>query len=148
MLFGLCVLNLAVSVIHVQRVERAAQAAFAAGYWGYMEHWNPVGVVWEPILLLVCVVGLLVNRWWSLLLSLVISARVVYLSGYLPWLSINHAHDAPMFSLQAMEKWWFVVYQLQPQYLIEVIVGGIIFIYTMSLCTKSGSWLFRYRACR
>lgn len=93
MLFGLCVLNLLAGVVHVQRVERAAQAAYAAGYFGYMEHWDPVEVVWKPILLLFCVVGLLLNRWWSLLLSLVISARVVYLSGYLPWLSLQRAHE-------------------------------------------------------
>ena len=134
MLFGLCVLNLLVRVVHVQRVERAAQAAFAAGYWGYFEHWNPVAVMWGPFLLLVSSLGLLVNRWWSLLFSLVISARVVYLSGYLPWLSVHSAHDVPMFSWQAMEKLWLAVYQPHPQYLFEVIVGGFIFVYGMSLC--------------
>ena len=66
----------------IRTVELEAQAARAAGYWSY-EHWNPLAVLLEPLLLLVAVVSLIVNRWWSLLLVLLASGRVVYLLGYL-----------------------------------------------------------------
>src|SRR5262245_26607979 len=115
-LFGICVLNLLVSLMFVRRVELEREAARAAGYWAYSDHWNPLAVMWEPLLLIVAVVGLIVNRRWSLLLALLASGRVVYLLGYLSWRAIHFAHDVPMFSWQAVEKLWWEIYQPRPQY--------------------------------
>ncbi len=128
-LFGICVLNFLLSLMYVRKVELEAKAAIAAGFWGHTEHWDPVAVMWEPFLLLLAAVGLLANRWWSLLLSLVAATRVVYLLGYLPLRAIHNAHDVPMFSWRAIEMLW-TVYQYQPRYLFEVIVGGVIAIYS------------------
>lgn len=92
--------------------------------------------MWEPILLFVGVVGLIVNRWWSLSLALLASGRVVYLLGYLSWRAIHFAHDVPMFSWQAAEKLWSVIYQPHPQYFFEVVLAGIIFVYALMVIGK------------
>lgn len=135
-LFGICILNLLISLMFIRRVELQAQAARAAGQWSYSEHWNPLAVMWEPLLLFIAVVALIVNRWWSLLLALLVSGRVFYLLGYLSWRAIHFAHDVPMFSWQAIEKLWSVVYQPNPQYLIELVLSGLIFLYALTVITK------------
>ena len=38
-----------------------------------------------------------------------------------------------MFSWQAVEKLWFVIYQPRPQYLIEVILAGLMFVYALAV---------------
>ena len=136
MLFGACVVNFLVRLMYVRRVELEAKAAVAAGYWGYSEHWNPFDVMWEPFWLLVATIALMLNRSWSLLFSLLISGRLVYLLAYLPWRAVHNAHDVPMFSWQAVEKLWFGVYLVHPEYFFELIVSGVIFVYAGLRCAK------------
>ncbi len=87
----------------------------------------------EPFLLLAAAVGLLINCWWSVLLAMFTSLRVIYLLGYLSWIAVHFAHDVPMFSWQAMEKLWDLIYGPRPQYLFEVALGVVIFAYAVLL---------------
>jgi hypothetical protein len=124
--------------MYVRSVEAEAKAAIAAGYWGYSEHWNPGNEMSVPFLLLVGVVGLLINRWWSHLLSLVASVPVIYQLGYLPWKSLRFMQDAPpmLFSLRAVEKLWLVIYRPHPQYLAELTIAVVVLAYAVVLLSK------------
>jgi hypothetical protein len=104
--------------------------------YGYVEHWYPGLMMVEPFLLLVSGVLLLFNRWWSFLLALLASARVIYSLGYLSWTAIHNAHDVPMLSWQAMEKLWYVIYQPRPEYLFEVVLALVIFICAVVLLAR------------
>jgi len=122
LIFIICLVNFIVRAIEVDRLDREIRA------YGYVEHWYPGRIMVEPFLLLVAGALLLFNRWWARLVAVLASVRVVYSLGYLPWLSIHYAHDVPMFSSQAMEKLWYVVYKLHPECLFEVPLGVAVFI--------------------
>jgi hypothetical protein len=115
-------------IARVVRLERD----FNPGPDDYTIGWDPTIVLIEPIILLAAVVGLLFNRWWSLLIALLASGRIVYILGYLSWRAIHFAHDVPMFSRDAFEKLWHQ-YQLRPEYLFDVILGVVIFAYAVIL---------------
>ncbi len=121
-IFAVCLGNFIVRCVVVHRLDREMRA------YGYVEHWYPGLVMVEPFLLLASGVLLLFNRWWSFLLALLASARVIYSLGYLSWTAIHNAHDVPMLSWQAMEKLWYVIYQPRPEYLFEVVLAVVIFI--------------------
>jgi hypothetical protein len=127
-LFAGSVINVIWHVTWVRRVELEIQAKIGTGHWPYPAHWNPAAVMWEPLLLLAAALGLLINRWWSVLIALLASGRVIYLLGLLPLKAVHSAHDVPMFSWRAMQKAWYVVYTPQPQYLFEAALGVVIFL--------------------
>jgi hypothetical protein len=127
-IFGICLLNFIVALVNVVRIDREIGAS---GY--IVGHWYPGAVMMEPFLLLVSAISLLINRWWSLLLALLLSGRVVYSLGYLSWTAVHYAHDVPMLSWQAMEKLWYVIYQPRPQYLFEVALATVLLIYAVAL---------------
>ncbi len=131
--FAACILNLLVRAMYVRQVELEAQARMAIDQWPYSEHWNPAAVMLVPMMLLIAAIGLLINRWWSLLLATLVSGRVIYLLGYLSLTAVRYAFDVPMVSWQAIEKLWYAVYQPQPQYLFEVVLAMAIFISCISL---------------
>lgn len=87
----------------------------------------------ERFLLLVSAVALLINRRWSLLLAVLVSGRVVYSLGYLPWTAVPCAYGAPLFSWQAMEILWYVVYEPRPQYVFETVLALLVLIYAVVL---------------
>ncbi|MFN2513566.1 MAG: hypothetical protein ABR568_19365 [Pyrinomonadaceae bacterium] len=91
----------------------------------------------EPFLLLTASIGLLINRWWSVLLAMFASLRVIYLLGYLSWTAVHFAHGVPMFSWQALEKLWQVVYEPRPQYFFELALGVAIFACALVLMRRS-----------
>src|SRR6185503_5872627 len=130
LIFIICLINFIVRGIEVDRIDRQMRA------YGGGEHWYPGQIMIEPFLLLVAGGLLLFNRWWALLVSLLASARVVYSLGYLPWLSIHYAHDVPMFSSQAMQRLWHVIYQPHPEYPFQVALGGVVFICASVLLTR------------
>src|SRR5436309_9551798 len=112
---GVCVGNLIFMIARVVRLERD----FNPGPNDYTIGWDPTIILIEPIILLIAAVGLLFNRWWSLLIALLASVRILYTLGYLSWRAIHFAHDVPMFSRAAFEKLWYV-YQQRPEYLFDV----------------------------
>jgi hypothetical protein len=136
-IFAVSVINVIWDLRWVRRVELEIQASRNTGHWPYPAHWNPVAVMFEPFLLLAAALGLLFNRWWSVLLALLVSGRVIFLLAYLPLRAVHFAHDVPMFSWQGLEKVWYLVYTPQPQYLFEVALGVVIFIYAALVLTRS-----------
>ena len=131
------VINIIWHVTWVRRVELEIEASMDTGHWPYPAHWNPVAVMFEPFLLLAAALGLLINRWWSVLLALLASGRIIYLLGYLPLSAVRFAHDVPTLSRRGFENVWFLVYTPQPQYLIEVALAVVIFIYAALVLTRS-----------
>jgi hypothetical protein len=121
-IFIVCLINFIVRAIEVNRLDREIRA------YGYVEHWYPAQIMIEPFLLLVAGGLLLFNQWWTLLVSLLASARVVYSLGYLPWRSIHYAHDVPMLSSQAMEKLWNVIYKSHLEYPFKVALAMVVFV--------------------
>src|SRR5437588_2906332 len=57
------------------------------------EHWNPVRVMWEPALVLLASLMLLIGGVWKYALSIVSSAWVIYQLWYLGLVSVSAAHD-------------------------------------------------------
>lgn len=129
-IFAASVINLLWHLRWVWRVELEIRAATESGHfpWG---HWNPVAVMFEPVLLLVAALGLLFNRWWTVMIAMLASGRVIYRVGYLPFSGVHYAHGDPMFSWGALQKVWSLVYTPQPQYLFESLLGIVIFIYAV-----------------
>jgi hypothetical protein len=78
-------------------------------------------------------VGLVINRWWSVLLAMLMSIRVIYTMGYLPWTAVYFAQGIPMLSWQALEKLWRLAYEPQPQELVAVVLGLVVFAYAVWL---------------
>jgi hypothetical protein len=130
LIFAVCLGNFIVRGVVVDRLDREMRA------YGYVEHWYPGLMMVEPLLLLVSGVLLLFNRWWSFLLALLASGRVIYSLGYLSWTAVHNAHDVPMLSWQAMEKLWYVIYQPRPEYLFEVVLGVVVFICAVVLLAR------------
>jgi hypothetical protein len=102
--------------------------------WG-VSHTYPVLMV-EPFLLLGAAIGLLINRWWSVLLALLATMRVIYLSAYLPWSAVDLAFGIPMLSLQAVQKLWVLVYEPHPRYLVAVVLSIGMFAYGVFLSLR------------
>jgi hypothetical protein len=133
-IFAICLVNvLAVLLMTWVRIRQWKLAGQATGF--TVTHSRPVMTV-EPLLLLGAAVGLLVNRWWSVLLAMLTSLRVIYLLAYLPWVAVYLASGVPMFSWQAVEKLWALVYQPRPQYLVALALAVVIFAYAVLLSLR------------
>jgi hypothetical protein len=136
-IFGIALLNFMLSLMYVRQVESDIQARVKEGIWPYPAHWNPVAVMHEPSLLLVASISLLIGRWWGYLLAILASGLVIYTLGYSSWTAVSNAHGVPMFSWQALEKLWYVIYEPRPQYLFEVALAAIVFTYAIFLLSRS-----------
>jgi hypothetical protein len=135
-IFLVSIINVLWHLIWVRRVA-LEQVSAATGHWPYAAHWNPLAVMFESFLLLAAGTGLLIDRWWTVLLALLASGQVMYLLGYLPLRAVHFAHGVPMLSWRSLEKVWYSVYTPQPQYLFEVALGVVIFIYAALVLTRS-----------
>ena len=85
----------------------------------------------DPYVLVFASVMLVIRKWWSSLIALVVSARLVYLLGYLSLLSERHGFD------EARPSWvvhhWFVQkYLWQPQELLHLGLALIVVVYAAS----------------
>lgn len=83
--------------------------------------------------LLVASLGLLVNRWWSLSVAIFLSTRLIDKLVFQVLLSSSYAHDVPMFGSRALSYWWLAVSELQPQYLIQIVLGAAMLFYSSAL---------------
>ena len=120
---GVALLNFMLCLMYVRKVESEFRAMEKEwGQYTYSEHWNPTAVMYEPVLLLIASLSLLLGRWWSYLLAMLASGRVIYTLGYSSWTAVLNALDVPMFSWQALEKLWYVIYEPRPQYLFEAVL--------------------------
>jgi len=127
-----CVGNLIIMIARVVRLERE----FNPGPNDFTVGWNPTVILIEPTVLLIAAIGLVFNRWWSLLIALLASGRIVYDLGYLSWRAVHFAFDVPMFSRGALGKRWYAIYQPRPEYLFDVILGLVIFAYAVILLSR------------
>jgi hypothetical protein len=135
MIFGICLLNvLAVLVVTLVRIRQLESVRQATGF--SLTHAYPTAIMVAPLLLLGAAVGLLINRWWSVLLAMLMSIRVIYTLGYLPWTAVYFAQGIPMLSWQALEKLWGLFYEPQPQYLVAVALGVVVFAYAVLLSLR------------
>ena len=132
-ILGICLVNFVAMLIHVYRVDREIEAS------GYLVgHGYPSAVMTGPFLLIISGICLRVNRWWSLIVAVLLSGRVVYSRGYLSWTAVHYAHDVPMLSWQAVDLLWKLIYQPRPQYLFQVLLAMVVFIYAIVLLTRVG----------
>jgi len=138
-IFGFAVLDFTLNLTYVRQVELEIQARIGTGVWPYPAHWYPGAVMFVPLLLLGAAVCLAINHWWSVLLAMFGSGKVVWLLGFRPLMGMHFAHDLPLFGWQALEKLWNSVYEPQPQYLFEVLLGTTICAYALLLL-----WRFLY----
>ena len=125
-IFVLCLIAFLVSLNHVAQIDRDIRASgFAPG------HWSPGAAMREPSLLLLAALSLLINRWWTVVLATIGSAHVIYALGYQPLRAVHLAQDIPMFSWQAMEKVWYLVYETRTEYLFEIALAFVILGYAV-----------------
>jgi hypothetical protein len=103
------------------------------------EHWNPVRVMWEPALVLLAALMLLIGGVWKYVLSIVSSAWVIYQLWYLGLVSVSAAHDIPLFSLEVPRRWLGMMYVAQPQYILQIILSAIIGLYAGFLLLRRSS---------
>jgi hypothetical protein len=132
-IFGICLLNvLAVFVLTLMRIRELERVRQTTGF--SLTHAYPTGIMVAPLLLLGAAGALLINRWWSVLLAMLMSIRVIYTMGYIPWTAIYLAQGIPMLSGQAVEKLWRLVYEPQPQELVAVVL--VVFAYAVWLSLR------------
>src|SRR5687768_3595005 len=74
-IFGICLIGFLVSLITAIRIEYVRQDDFFVG------HGSPV--YWDPLLLVAAATGLVIGRWWSILLALLVSVRLILGYGYI-----------------------------------------------------------------
>jgi hypothetical protein len=134
-LFGICLLNvIAVFVMTLVRIRELERVPQATGF--PVPQAYPTGIMVAPLLLLGAAICLLINRWWSILVAMLMSMRVIYTMGYLPWTAVYLAQGIPMLSRQAFEKLWRLVYEPQPQELVAVVLGVVVFAYAVWLSLR------------
>lgn len=121
-IFGFAILHFLVMLVYVLRYEQEFPIP--------SDHWNPVRVIQEPILLLFASFVLFLRKPWSYLLAIVACGRVIYVLGYLGLVAISAAHDKSIFSLYTLEAFWRLTYESQPQYILEVALAAVIIIYS------------------
>jgi uncharacterized membrane protein len=132
-IFGFALLNFLTVLIYVVRYQQE----FAI----VSDHWNPVKVMYEPALLLLAAALLLPEKLWGYLISIVATARVVYVLGYLGLFATSAAHDHSILSSYVLKRWFVVTYESQPQYLLELLLAGVIAGYVVIRCSRR--FLFR-----
>ena len=92
---------------------------------------DPNYVLYDPHILLLASVLLLIGRWWSETIALVIITRLVYFLGYSSILSLSYASDESSLGL-AMPRWLVMKYLYQPQELLHLALGLVILVYAGS----------------
>ena len=73
-----------------------------------------------PYVLLFAATMLLLSRWWSYILAILVSLWVTYSLGYGGLLSHSRAQDRPFFSFGTARAWFIEKYNWQPQELVQV----------------------------
>jgi hypothetical protein len=100
-----------------------------------VSHTYPMLMV-EPFLLFGAAIFFLINRWWSVLLAMLVAMRVIYLFVYLPLAAVDLALGIPMLSLQALQKLWVMVYEPHPRYLVATVLAVGMFAYGVLLSLR------------
>jgi hypothetical protein len=82
-------------------------------------------------LLVIASLGLVLRRWWSHLIAIVLGGKIVYNPGYLTlWLYANVSmSDGSLLRFATWKGWYYFTLETQPQYLLHTLVGGVICCY-------------------
>ena len=119
-IFGVCLIGFLVSLINAIRIEYERQEDdFFVG------HGSPA--YGDPLLLLAAATGLVIGRWWSVLLALLVSLRLIQGYGYISRDVVSH--DVPLLSWRAVQKIWHAIFASDPQNIFEIILAITISIY-------------------
>jgi len=79
--------------------------------------------------LLMASLGLLLRRWWGLLIASVLGGKIFYNPGYLSlWIYAN-VEMGGSWGFTTWKKWLQWTLLTQPQYLLHAAIGGIICVY-------------------
>lgn len=91
----------------------------------------PNSILIVPIVLLVAASMLLIRRWWSHLLALVLSGWVLYWLCYVGLRQISLAHDVPLLGAASLRLWLVQKYEGQPQELLQMGLALVIACYVV-----------------
>ena len=82
--------------------------------------------------------ALLLSKWWSHLIAIVLGGKIVYSPGYLTlWIYVNVSmSDGSLWSFATWKGWYYFTLETQPQYLLHTVVGGIICGYAVVALTR------------
>lgn len=75
---------------------------------------------------------LLLGKWWSQLLALLVSSWVLYSLGFAALHSVALAHDLPLLSFSTARLWLIQKYTGQPQELLQLALAFIILGYVIT----------------
>jgi cation transport ATPase len=104
----------AVIVAHISVARWYRQFGNSPGDW-FPDNWIHV-----PYVLLFAATMLLIARWWSYILAILVSLWVTYSLGYGGLLSHSRVQDRSFFSFGTVRAWFFEKYNWQPQELVQV----------------------------
>jgi len=95
---------------------------------------NQIATFW----LVIASLGLLLRRWWSHLVAIVLGGKIVYSPGYLSlWIYANVSiGDGSLWSMATWKGWYYFTLETQPQYLLHTVAGGIICCYAAVALTR------------
>lgn len=123
-ILGLALLHLIVMQIWVGRWYRKFGDAPGDSY--------PDSFLNVPFLLVFASLMLLLGKWWSQLLALIVSSWVLYSLGFAALHSVALAHDLPLMSFSTARFWLIQKYVGQPQELLHLALTFIILCYVIA----------------
>ena len=86
---------------------------------------NEVATFW----LVIGSLGLLLRRWWSLLIAIVLGGKIFYSPGYLSlWINAN-ADVGRLMEFATWKNWFRFTLETQPQYFLHAAIGATICVY-------------------
>jgi hypothetical protein len=135
-IFGLVLLHVMAMQVYVMRTEQRLSALEHQGF-ALSDHWNPMGIMVEPLVLLVASLGLVINRSWSYTVALMASGTIIHWLGYGGLRGVSSAHDLPLLSFEVCKRWFLMTYAAQPQYLYELGLSAIIMMYSTVVLWRS-----------
>lgn len=105
-----------------------------AGYLQFEAHFYPPMFVF---LLLIGAIALWLGKHWSLLIALLSSGRLIYQLAFLSLSGHARAHDEFIFSSLTLNRWWQTMYFYQPQDILYLAIGILMFLWATILLAKS-----------
>jgi hypothetical protein len=129
MLFGFTILHLVVMVVYIVHYEQEFPVV--------SDHWSPIRLMQEPVLLFLGAGALLIGKPWSYLVAIISSGRVLYAVGYIGLIATSAAHDYPVYSWYVIKTWWIMMFRAQPQYIFELGLAIVIGTYAVKLLLRS-----------
>ncbi len=99
--------------------------------------WDPVVAMTRPFLLLLGSVCLLIDRFWSNVLAILLAGNIIYSNGYRGLVGISYAHGIPMFGVRALRIWFEI---MGPTQIINTGLAVVIVIFGI---VQLSSWLLQ-----